>query len=78
MDWRPYHAHDRIEPLAPGGIDELDVEIWPTSVFGGRTTIHTGGPHGSSLLLTGDRGGVTAAGGHAGRSAFAGSAAGVP
>ncbi|HEX6222695.1 MAG TPA: CocE/NonD family hydrolase [Acidimicrobiia bacterium] len=29
---RPYHTHDRREPLVPGEIYELDVEIWPTSV----------------------------------------------
>jgi predicted acyl esterase len=100
--WRPYHAHDRAEPLAPGRVYELDVEIWPTSVvvpsggrltmtvlgrdferpgpaqeirsfvtpfrgsgpfvhtdpddrpaavFGGRTTLHTGGAHAAFLLL---------------------------
>ncbi len=101
-EWRPYHSHDRVEPLAPGRVYELDVEIWPTSlvvparhrialtilgkdferpgpslemktfanpmrgsgpflhtdpedrpaaVVGGRTTLHTGGAHVSSLLL---------------------------
>jgi hypothetical protein len=30
--WRPYHAHERREPLEPGGVYELDVEIWPTCV----------------------------------------------
>jgi predicted acyl esterase len=100
--WRPYHSHDRVEPLTPGAVYELDVEIWPTSlvvpqgyrialtilgkdlerpgpglqiksfaapfrgsgpflhndpddrptaVFGGRTTLHTGGAHPSYLLL---------------------------
>jgi len=29
---RPYHPHDRVEPLSPGDVYELDVEIWPTSV----------------------------------------------
>jgi uncharacterized protein len=29
---RPYHPHDRVEPLEPGEVYELDVEIWPTSV----------------------------------------------
>ncbi len=98
---RPYHRHDREEPLEPGEIYELEVEIWPLSVilppgyrialriqgrdferadsarlanfavalrgsgpylhddpddrppelFGGRTTIHTGPEHPSSLLL---------------------------
>jgi hypothetical protein len=25
--WRPYHPHDRLEPLAPGEVYECDVEI---------------------------------------------------
>jgi putative CocE/NonD family hydrolase len=29
---RPYHAHDAIEPLQPGEVVPLDVEIWPTSI----------------------------------------------
>jgi predicted acyl esterase len=93
---RPYHPHSEIEPLDPGAIYELDVEVWPTcivlpsgyrlaltiggkdfarpggdsplmrgsglwlhngpddrpaSVFGGTTTIHTGGQTPSHLLL---------------------------
>jgi predicted acyl esterase len=32
LPYRPYHTHDRIEPLRPGAIYELDVEIWPTSI----------------------------------------------
>jgi hypothetical protein len=28
--YRPYHSHDEIQPLTPGQIVELDVEIWPT------------------------------------------------
>jgi predicted acyl esterase len=31
--YRPYHSHDRVEPLEPGRIYELDVEIWPISVI---------------------------------------------
>ncbi len=31
-EWRPYHPHDRPEPLVPGQIYELDIEIWPTSI----------------------------------------------
>jgi len=31
-EWRPYHSHDRAEPLSPGVVYELDVEIWPTSL----------------------------------------------
>ena len=103
LPYRPYHRHDRGEPLIPGEVYELDVEIWPTSlvvpagyrialtvrgkdyeysgpsggrlsnfrnelrgsgpflhddprgrpveVFGGRTTLHTGGEHAAYLLL---------------------------
>jgi len=31
-DYQPYHTHDEIEPLSPGDIYELDIEIWPTSI----------------------------------------------
>jgi hypothetical protein len=31
-DYRPYHTHDRVEPLLPGEIYQLDVELWPTSI----------------------------------------------
>jgi predicted acyl esterase len=30
--YQPYHPHDQIEPLEPGVVYELDVEIWPTSI----------------------------------------------
>ncbi len=30
--FRPYHTHDETQPLVPGEIYELDVEIWPTSI----------------------------------------------
>lgn len=41
--YRPFHTHDEYQPLVPGEIYELDVEIWPTSfVF----------PAGYSLVLT--------------------------
>jgi predicted acyl esterase len=29
---RPFHAHDEVQPLVPGEIYELDVEIWPTCI----------------------------------------------
>ena len=29
---RPYHGHRLAEPLTPGEVYELDVELWPTSV----------------------------------------------
>jgi hypothetical protein len=31
--WRPYHAHDEVQPLLPGQIYALDVELWPTSII---------------------------------------------
>ena len=31
-EYRPYHPHDRVEPLTPGEAYEVDVELWPTSV----------------------------------------------
>ena len=30
--YRPYHTHDQKQPLKPGEIVALDVEIWPTSI----------------------------------------------
>jgi uncharacterized protein len=30
--WRPYHTHDELQPLVPGEVAELDLEIWPTSI----------------------------------------------
>jgi len=30
--YRPYHTHDEVEPLTPGEVYEIDVEIWPTSI----------------------------------------------
>ncbi len=30
--YRPYHTHDVVEPLMPGKVYELDVEIWPTCI----------------------------------------------
>lgn len=32
LPYRPFHAHDQRQPLSPGEIAELDIEIWPTSV----------------------------------------------
>jgi predicted acyl esterase len=31
--YRPWHPHDRLEPLKPGHTYEADVEIWPTSII---------------------------------------------
>jgi hypothetical protein len=30
--YRPYHTHNKREPLKPGEVVMLDVEIWPTSI----------------------------------------------
>ena len=32
LPYRPYHTHEMVEPLTPGEVYELDVEIWPTSI----------------------------------------------
>jgi hypothetical protein len=32
LPYRPYHAHDEKQPLAPGQVVELDIEIWPTCI----------------------------------------------
>jgi uncharacterized protein len=32
LPWRPWHRHERQQPLTPGEPVTLDVEIWPTSV----------------------------------------------
>ncbi len=32
LPYRPYHTHDERQPLAPGQVYELDVEIWPTCI----------------------------------------------
>ena len=28
--YRPYHTHDEVQPLTPGEVVDLDIEIWPT------------------------------------------------
>jgi predicted acyl esterase len=32
LPYRPYHAHDEKQPLKPGEVYELDIEIWPTCI----------------------------------------------
>jgi predicted acyl esterase len=32
LPYRPYHTHDAIQPLTPGKVEVLDVEIWPTCI----------------------------------------------
>jgi predicted acyl esterase len=46
LPYRPWHPHDRAEPLTPGEVVALDVEIWPTSVVipaGYRLAVTIGG-----------------------------------
>jgi hypothetical protein len=31
-EWRPYHTHDECQPLTPGEVYQVEVEIWPTSI----------------------------------------------
>lgn len=31
-EWRPYPTHDEYQPLTPGEIYQVEVEIWPTSI----------------------------------------------
>ena len=31
-EYAPQHTHDEVQPLTPGEIYELDIEIWPTSI----------------------------------------------
>ena len=31
-EYRPYHSHDERQPLQPGEIVPLDIELWPTSI----------------------------------------------
>jgi len=30
--YQPWHLHDEVQPLNPGDVYEIDVEIWPTSI----------------------------------------------
>ncbi len=32
LPYRPYHTHDELQPLTPGEVYELDVEVWPTCI----------------------------------------------
>jgi uncharacterized protein len=44
--YRPYHTHDEVQPLVPGEVVRLDVEIWPLSVTaprGYRLGLHLSG-----------------------------------
>ena len=30
--YRPYHPHQEVEPLEPGKVYQLDIEVWPTCI----------------------------------------------
>ena len=32
LPYRPWHTHDELQKLIPGKVEELDIEIWPTSI----------------------------------------------
>jgi hypothetical protein len=32
LPYRPWHSHDEIRKLIPGTPEELDIELWPTSI----------------------------------------------
>ncbi len=32
LPYRPYHTHDDMQPMKPGTVYEIDVEIWPTCI----------------------------------------------
>jgi hypothetical protein len=32
LPWRPFHPHTSPDPLVPGEISQVDVEVWPTSI----------------------------------------------
>jgi uncharacterized protein len=42
LPYRPFHTHDQTQPLTPGEVVELDIEIWPTSIVF---------PAGSTMIL---------------------------
>jgi predicted acyl esterase len=45
-EWKPYHSHDEKQPLTPGEIYELDIEVWPTGIIippGYRMQLQVGG-----------------------------------
>jgi predicted acyl esterase len=32
LPYRPYHTHDEEQPLTPGEVVQLDIELWPSSI----------------------------------------------
>jgi uncharacterized protein len=46
LPYWPFHTHDEAQPLQPGDIVQLDIEIWPTSIVfpaGSRLILEIGG-----------------------------------
>jgi predicted acyl esterase len=57
LPFRPWHSHSKVEPLVPGEVYPVEVEIWPTSIvvpigyrigvsIRGRDYVYSGGPSG--------------------------------
>jgi hypothetical protein len=58
VPYRPYHTHDEAQPLIPGTIYEVEVEIWPTSIViphGYRLALTVGGKDSGMHNIAGDR-----------------------
>lgn len=66
LPWRPYHRHTSRDPLEPGEVYKLNIEIWPTSIViprGYRVGLTIRGqdhvyPYGASRSTVADGGGV--------------------
>jgi hypothetical protein len=55
--YRPYHTHDERQPLTPGQVVQLDIEIWPTCIVipaGYRIGLSV---HGKDYVYAGESGG---------------------
>jgi predicted acyl esterase len=62
LPYRPYHPHDEKQPLTPGEVYEVDIEIWPTCIvvpagyrialtIRGKDYVYSGGvSHGFSAM----------------------------
>jgi predicted acyl esterase len=60
-EYFPYHPHDKREPLTPGQVYEVDVEIWPMSLWlskGSRLTLTIQGKDFERMGETGPNRGV--------------------
>ena len=55
LPYRPYHTHDQEQPMQPGTVYEVDVEVWPTCIVlpkgyrlaltvRGKDYVYPGGP----------------------------------